>query len=112
MTTQIGRRLAGRVPVTTDVAIPLSTRRTRMLTAACRKPAVEAESNLGRFVEEFFDSSTGNPRTLPGLFLEADSGRFWGWRGGAMKRLLEGPDPWPAIPGRAIPRFLVCRPTL
>jgi hypothetical protein len=93
VTTQIGRRLAGRVPVTTDVAIPLSARRTRMLTAACRKPAVEAESNLGRSVEEFFDSSTGNPRTLPGLFLGGGFERFLGWRGGAMKRVLEGPDP-------------------
>ena len=45
---------------------------------------------------------------VTGLLLEADSGRFLGWRGGAMKRLLEGPDPWPAIPGRPIPRFLVC----
>ena len=48
----------------------------------------------------------------PDYSWEADSGRFLGWRGGAMKRLLEGPDPWPAIPGRPIPRFLVCRPTL
>jgi len=24
---------------------------------------------------------------------------WWGGGGGAMKRLLEGPDPWPAIPG-------------
>jgi hypothetical protein len=36
---------------------------------------------------------------------EADSGRFLGWRGGAIKWLLEGPDPRPALPGRAIPRF-------
>ena len=51
-------------------------------------------------------------RVSPHYSWEADSGRFLGWRGGAMKRLLEGPDPWPAIPGRPIPRFLVCRPTL
>jgi hypothetical protein len=40
-------------------------------------------------------------RLSPDYSWEADSGRFLGWRGGAMKRVLEGPDPWPAIPGRA-----------
>jgi hypothetical protein len=45
----------------------------------------------------------------PDYSWEANSERFLGRRGGAMKRLLEGPDPWPAIPGRPIPHFLVCR---
>lgn len=51
-------------------------------------------------------------RLSPDSSWEADSGRFLGWRGGAMKRLLEGSDPWPAIPGRAIPRSVVGWPTL
>ena len=46
---------------------------------------------------------------VTGLFLKADSGRFLGGRSGAMKRVLEGPDAWPAIPGRAIQRFVVRR---
>ena len=102
VTTQIGR-----VPVTTDGAIPLSTRRTRMLTAACRKPTVAAESNLGRSVEELFDSSPGNPRTVPGLFLGGGFGALLGVAGRGDETAAGGPRSMarssgasdPALPG-------------
>ena len=61
-------------------------------------------------IEEKVDRNLAG--VVTGVFLGGGFGGFLGWRGGAMKRLLEGPDPWPAIPGRPIPRFLVCRPTL